>query len=173
MEHSARFTDVPGLGMVLMGLTALVASAVAHGQSKPDAWLLTWEAEAGIALAIGCLTMVQKAGANGSQLQAAPAKKFLLGLGPPLIAGALLTVVLNRDGDVSVLPGTWLLLYGTAVVTAGAFSVRIVPILGLCFMLLGGVALFAPDGWADYLLAFGFGGLNVAFGLVIARRYGG
>jgi hypothetical protein len=85
----------------------------------------------------------------------------------------MLTVVLWRGQMANALPGTWLLLYGTAVVAGGAFSVRIVPVMGMCFMLLGAAALYAPAAWGDYLMAAGFGGLHVIFGVIIARRHGG
>jgi hypothetical protein len=89
------------------------------------------------------------------------------------MVGALLTVVLYRAGLAAAIPGTWLLLYGTGVVTGGAYSVRVVPIMGMCFMLLGGVALFCPMPVANLLLGIGFGCLHVAFGFVIARKFGG
>jgi hypothetical protein len=117
--------------------------------------------------------MALKMRASGLTLESTSARKFVLGLLPPLVAGSLLAVVLQREDLPGALTGSWLLLYGTAVVTAGAFSVRIVPVLGLCFMALGAVALFVPIDWNDWLMAAGFGGLNIAFGLVIARRYGG
>jgi hypothetical protein len=87
--------------------------------------------------------------------------------------GGLLTVALHQAGLFPLMPGTWLLLYGTAVVTAGAFSVRVVPLMGLCFMLLGAGALFAPTAWWPGFMAAGFGGLHIVFGSIIARRYGG
>ncbi len=108
----------------------------------------------------------------GPRLLAA-GRKFALSFSPPVLAGAVLTVVLARSGTVGVLPGVWLLLYGAAVVAAGAFSVSVVPIMGLCFMAIGGIALLAPASWHMPLLALGFGGLHLVFGAIIARNYGG
>jgi hypothetical protein len=90
-----------------------------------------------------------------------------------LLAGAALTAVLAKHGMLLVLPGLWLLLYGTAVVTGGAFSVRIVPLMGLCFMTLGVIAFLMPQAWGNLFLALGFGLTHIVFGTVIARRHGG
>ena len=94
-------------------------------------------------------------------------------LSPPILAGALLTVALYRAGLVNAIPGLWLLLYGTGVITGGMFSISIVPLMGICFMALGAVALMAPAEFANWFMAAGFGGLHIIFGFVIARRYGG
>jgi hypothetical protein len=117
--------------------------------------------------------MKRKANRAQVPLMSAPARKFVLSFAPPLLVGALLTFVLYRAGLAGAIPGTWLLLYGTGVVTGGAFSVRVVPVMGLCFMLAGAVALFCPLAWGTAFLAAGFGGLHLVFGLIIARRYGG
>jgi hypothetical protein len=173
MELATSFTAVPGWGGVAIGGTALLATTVALRQRTTRGWLMTWLVEALMALAIGGWTMRRKARAGESKVLSGPGRKFALSLFPPLIAGAVLTVVLYRAQVFQALPGLWLLLYGTGVVTGGAFSVRIVPVMGLCFMVLGALALGAPLHWGNYFMAAGFGGLHLIFGTIIARRHGG
>jgi len=45
--------------------------------------------------------------------------------------------------------------------------------MGSGFMAIGGLALFAPAAWGNALLAAGFGGLHILFGIIIAVKYGG
>jgi hypothetical protein len=90
-----------------------------------------------------------------------------------MLGGMVLTALFVSHGLEWLLPGSWLLLYGTGVVTAGTYSVRIVPVMGSAFMILGALTLFAPPAYATALLIAGFGGLHILFGALIARRYGG
>ena len=173
MERAGAFTAVPGWGGFVMGISALAATVIAARQSSAEAWLATWLIEGAFAIALGAWSMKRKADAAQLPLLSAPGRRFVLSFAPPLLVGALLTVVLYRAGLSAVIPGTWLLLYGTGVVTGGAFSVPIVPVMGLCFMLIGTVALFCPLAWSSVFLGAGFGGLHVVFGIIIARRYGG
>lgn len=173
MESSSRFTDISGLGMLAIGLTAVVATIVAQAQASDRAMVLVWEAEAVVAISIGIVATLHKARGHWERLLAAPARKFVLGLAPPLAAGGVLTFVLQSEGLFELLPGMWLVVYGAAMAAAGAFSVRILPALGFSFMVVGSAAFLAPAAWAGWLLGLGFGGLHVAFGAVIARRYGG
>jgi hypothetical protein len=173
MERAGSFTAVPGWGGVAMGLTALAAGAVASRQPTPAEWLLTWLIEAAVAVAIALLTTIQKARAAQLPLLSVPGRKFALGFAPPLAIGALLTVALHQTGNLSILPAVWLLLYGAAMVGGGSFSARIVPIMGICFLALGAASLFSPPVWGNAYLMAGFGGLQVVFGLIIAKKYGG
>jgi hypothetical protein len=173
MEHSARFTDVPGKGKMLVGVTAMVAAVIAARQHDPDAWTAVWLIEVVIAASIGAVATLHKAKDDFRRLLADPAKKFFLGFLPSMIAGALITVILLRGNLNDALPATWLLLYGTAVMAGGMFSVRILPLQGLCLFTLGMVALLGPAAWSNWLMAAGFGGLHIVFGFLIARRYGG
>jgi hypothetical protein len=180
MERAGSFTAVPGWGGVAMGITALVASVIAAHEhlvhQSMNAWLAIWMTEGVVAVGIGILAMWRKAAKAESPMWSAPARKFVFSFVPPMAVGAALTVVLWRVGAVSAIPGVWLMLYGTGVVTGGAFSVPVVPVMGGCFLILGGLALLSPMWsmqWADAWLAAGFGGLHIVFGAIIAKRYGG
>jgi hypothetical protein len=175
MERSSSFTAVPGWGIVAMGFTALGAAALTfslrHVSSRM--WLGIWLAEAALAICIGLAATWKKAQRAGVPLTSGPARKFMFTFLPPAVAGAILTVVLFHLGLMHLLPGIWLLLYGAAVTSAGAFSVNVLPLMGGGFMLTGIAALFSPPAWQTALLAFAFGGLHIGFGYWIARRHCG
>jgi hypothetical protein len=173
MERATSFTGISGWGQVAIGFTALASAFISAQQKTFKAWLAVWVAEAVIALLIAGWSMDRKARAAKMPLLSGPGRKVAFSLSPPIFAGAIVTVVLYRAGLTNAIPGLWLLLYGTGVVTGGMFSVSAVPIMGLCFMALGATAFFSPVGFANWFMAAGFGGLHIVFGVLIARRYGG
>ncbi len=197
MDRSAPFTAVPGRGLVLMGLTALVATLLSMLQPTPAGWLRVWVVEALVGGAIGIVTLRIKAHQAGLSLARGPGQKYLRSLLPPIVAGAVLTLALyvrsttlgapdfysfgaprlwkdsSGGGTLDLLPGVWLLLYGTGTVTGGLSSISIVPRTGLVFMVLGVAALFAPLFYATLLLALGFGVLHMLAGVFIWRHHGG
>jgi hypothetical protein len=173
MENGKTFTAVPGWGGVGMGVTALVAAWIAAEQATPEGWLGVWATEAVIAAGIGAWAINRKARRVGIPVLSGTGRKVLLGFAPPALAGIILTFALWQAEAANLIPGSWLLLYGVAVVAGGTFSVRVVPLMGVCFMVLGVVALLLfPEG-ENALMALGFGGLHVVFGAFIARGHGG
>ncbi|HEX9953246.1 MAG TPA: hypothetical protein VGB53_15855 [Rubricoccaceae bacterium] len=190
MARTATFTAVPGYGGVAMGATAVAAAVWAARQPTVSGWLSVWSAEALVGATVGALTLVRKARTNGVPLLSGPGRTFLLGLLPALLVGVALTLAVyaaevvqtgqtyavqgvSRSLTLHLLPGLWLMLYGAGVVSAGMFSVRLVPAMGGLFLLVGALALAAPARFADVSLGVGFGGLHVVFGVLIARRHGG
>ena len=173
MERATPFTGISGRGEMAIGVTALAASLIAAQQLTFNSWVAIWLAEALISLLIAGWSMDRKARAAQVPLFSGSGRKAVFSLAPPVIAGGLLTIVLVRAGLTDAVPGVWLLLYGTGVITGGMFSVRAVPAMGLCFMVLGAVALFSPPAFANWFMAAGFGGLHLLFGAIIVRKYGG
>ncbi len=185
MEGASSFTDVPGWGLVGIGLTAIAAARYASLQPSAGRWFGVWMAEACLAVIIGGLAMWQKmrrrVRVTGAPVMSVPARKFLFGFWPAMLAGAVMTYALVDPASLwldaapvpRVLPGLWLLLYGVAVTTAGAFSVRAVPMMGAGLMAMGTLALLTTRISGNVLLALGFGAWQIAFGIWIARRHGG
>jgi len=173
MERATPFTGISGRGEMAIGVTALAASVIAARQPSFKLWVYTWLAEGFISSLIAGWSMDRKARATQTSLFSGSGRKALFSLAPSLIAGGLLTLVLARAGQFTTIPGMWLLLYGTGVITGGMFSVRAVPVMGLCFMALGALALLSPPVWTNWFMAVGFGGLHLFFGAIIVRRYGG
>jgi hypothetical protein len=131
-----------------------------------------WAGAAVLSAGVSGYAIVRKARHRRESALSGPGRKFVLNFMPAIVAGGALTAALMSAGMPQLLAGTWLLLYGTGIVTGGAFSVRVVPAMGLAFMALGIVALGLPQ-WGPALMAVGFGGLHLAFGAIIAWRYGG
>lgn len=173
MERSGRFTSVPGVGGMGMGAVALVAAVVSDPSGDPRRWLSIWSGAAVVALALGGWAMARKARQSGVGLARGIGRRFLLGLVPSILVAVVLTPVLAAGEGFRLLPALWLLLYGSAVMAGGAFSVRAVPVMGACFLALGAVGLLIPWTWVSWLLGLGFGGLHLVFGWLIARQYGG
>jgi hypothetical protein len=173
MERASAFTSIPGWGGVAVGLTAVVAAVLAHGATNQRDWLVIWLTDAVVAAVIAALAMVRKARRANVSFTGAPARRFFVSYLAPIVAAAALTFVLVRIGAYDALPATWLLLYGASFVSSGAYSIRVVPVMGICFMALGFVACLVPFMAGNALLGAGFGVLHIVFGFLIARSYGG
>lgn len=173
MERGTTFTSIPGVGGAVMGVVALIASGFAARQPSGDRWLLTWLIAAAVAAVVGLLAMARKAKRFGAPLTGANARRFALGMAAPFVAGAAITYELWAVRSFTAMPPSWLLLYGAGVLTGGIVSVPVVRVIGVCFMALGILAIVTPPEWGNVWLAVGFGGLQVGFGIYIARNHGG
>ena len=173
MERSTVFTSVPGYGGILMGATALVAAYIAQSQISIRDWLFVWLTEALLAFFIGLLAMWQKTKLSKTSLFSTPARKLLMNALPPMLCGVFITLGLWRFGHFEVMIPVWIISYGAAVVCGGAFSVKAVPLMGWCFMALGAIAFFLPQGFGDLMMGLSFGVLHIVFGFIIGRKFGG
>jgi hypothetical protein len=172
MERAGSFTSIPGWGGIAIGTTAVVTALIANGR-QPRTWLAIWLADALVAAVIGAITMIAKSRRAGVSLTSGASRRFFSSYLAPILCAAILTFAFALRGIYDVLPATWLLLYGASFVSSGAFSIRVVPVMGVCFIALGAMAAFVPMPIGNILLGAGFGGLHVAFGVIIARNYGG
>ncbi|MFL6467004.1 MAG: hypothetical protein ACJ72Z_03510 [Pyrinomonadaceae bacterium] len=173
MERSTSFTAVPGYGGMLMGATAIAAAMIANMQAYLVNSQAIWLGEAVLAFAIGLLAMWQKSKIAGQSLVSAPARKFALSFAPPLLAGVVIVLGLWLYEQYYVMAPVCIVCYGAAIVCGGAFSVRIVPIMGWLFMAFGAIAFLLPSTYGNLMMGISFGALHLIFGAIIARKYGG
>ena len=173
MERATTFTAVPGRGMVVMGLVAVLAAWVGSMDYSPRSWIIPWMVAVIVAPSIGFGALIMKARNTGESFKSGVGGKFLISFLPSLLVGFFISVGLWHVGQVSLMPGVWMLLYGVGTITGGAYSVRIVPLMGISFLVFGAIALFMPITISNALMAVSFGGLHVLFGVIIAGKYGG
>ena len=173
MERASAFTSIPGWGGVGVGVVAIATAILTHPFAGTRAWLVGWLGCAVLAAIVAGITMAMKARRANVSFRGTPARRFFISYFAPIVAAAALTYILGHRGLYAILPATWLLLYGASFISSGAFSIPVVPVMGVCFMALGVAACFVSPTAGNALLGAGFGGLHVGFGVMIARRYGG
>jgi len=173
MARSASFTAVPGWGGIGMGLVGIAAAVVGAGQSDGMTWLAVWLGAAAVAVPVGFVAMIAKAQRHAVPLWSPAGRRFAQAFLPALLAAAIVTVLLVRDGHFALLPSSWLLLYGAGVMAGAASSVPVLTLIGVAFFVCcTGAAVTAP-AWGNLWLGAGFGALHIVFGFVIARKHGG
>ncbi len=172
IEAAGAFA-VPGTAGIAMGMVGLAAAGLASVPALAAHWLMIWLLASVLAAGLGIVLVARHRSGAGLPLYSGPARRFVLCLGPALLAGGVLTVVLSRAGEPRLIPGTWLLLYGSAVLSATLLTApvmkRLIGTLGALFVLLGSVAYALPPGWHNVVLGGGFGLLHLVFGLRIRR----
>ena len=173
MARSAPFTAVPGRGGMAMGAVGIVAAVAASRQTNDWAWLAVWFGAAIVAMPTGVVTMWTKARRHGLSLWSANGRRFVQGFAPSMVAAAVLTGAFVAQSRFDLIPAAWLLLYGAGVLAGSIASIPMLAWVGAAFMLLGAGSAATAGAWRDLWLGAGFGGLQVIFGYIIARKHGG
>ena len=172
MESATSFTGVSGKGYVFAGISALAAAWLAAQQTSTTAWLGVWMAELVLAAAAALAMTAFKARSQGSSLWSSNGIKLLLAFLPGMMAGGIFTLTLYIRGDLTLLPGIWMCLYGASVMTAGVHSVRVIPVMGALFIVAGALVLLTPLP-ANTMLGLALGLLHILFGIIVWRNHGG
>ena len=166
---AATSVAVPGSAGIAMGVVGLLAMVICSAPGLREVWLGIWLASAALGGGLGFALVTRPASLRGLLLYGTPLRKFALCLFPALFGGAVMTGVHWSYGNLHAIPGTWLLMYGCALISASVAATRTIAVMGGAFVALGLIALFLPESLQIYMLGAGFGGLHVLFGLLIGR----
>jgi hypothetical protein len=167
--EGAVLLAVPGSAGIVLGTIGLLAMALCLAPGLSKYWLGIWLGAALIGAVAGSILIVRESSLRDLRLAGTPLLKFALYLSPTLGAGLVMTAVHWYGGNLHAIPGTWLLLYGCALVTASAATIRIIATLGALYILFGLAALLLADDLQIWILGAGFGGLHIVFGFLIRR----
>ena len=167
---AAASVAVPGSAGIAMGSIGVLATVASSTPGLREYWLGVWLMAAALGGGVGFALMTRPASLRGLSLYGTPLRKFALGLFPALLGGAVMTAVHWTNGNMHAIPGTWLLFYGCALISASVSATRMIAVMGAAFVLVGLVALLAPERAQMLLLGAGFGGLHVLFGVLIGRK---
>src|ERR1044071_5770078 len=116
MERASAFTSIPGWGGVGVGITPTIAAVVAQRFIARREWIYIWLGEAVLAAILAGVTMAIKARRANVSFTGGPARRFFMSYFAPIVAAAVLTILLARIGARSAMPATWLLLYGASFI---------------------------------------------------------
>ncbi len=189
MERSSKFLSLSGWAGIMAGTYALfgvfISYKVFHFNSDKIAYStlqpgnlssnllkVVFLAIIILILAIGTAIFLsyKKAQKRGEQLWNPTARRLLINMSVPLVAGGLLIVILISKGLIGLIAPFTLLFYGLALYNASKFTYEEVRSLGLIEIVLGLISTY----FAEYGLlcwAVGFGVFHIIYGIYMHYRY--
>ncbi len=173
---AASSVSVPGAAGLAVGVVGLGAATLSGSTLLHAYWLEVWVMAAAAGALSGAYFVAQRAaGRRPFTLLGSPVRKVFWSLAPCLLAGAVLTVVLVHSGNLHAIAGTWLLLYGCALIYMSTVTSTAIAVLGACFVALALAAFLLPGGEQirTAVLGLGFGELHVLYGVFERRTAGG
>ncbi len=187
MNRSTRFISLSGLSGVSTGIIALTGAFIAHQSffksqdylvynavdiNRDDMIHLLLMAFATLILSIGSAIFftLRKTRQRNQSLFNQQSKELLINLLIPLITGGLLCLVLLLEGFVGLLPPLTLIFYGLALVNGSKYTLPEIRNLGLIEISIGLLAIqFIQYGLVFW--AFGFGLMQIIYGLIVQKKY--
>ena len=195
MERSSRFISLSGLSGICAGICALIGAWLAYpyvfgykdyiikGNDLIALALdndyrlivytyLFWIAAGTFfaALTSAFIFTWIKSRKEGVPIWGKTAKRLLLNVSIPLIAGAIFLFKLVHFGTFGLIAPGCLIFYGLALINASKYTLNEIRYLGYLQMLLGIINLWFV-GYGLYFWAAGFGLLHIAYGTYMWWKY--
>lgn len=193
MERSTRFISLSGLSGVFAGTFALLGAIAAflylklnilspkyyeyaineNGELNIQFFVFFFLDAAAVlvaSLTVGSFLTIRKAKEKGLPIWDSTAKRLLINLMIPLMAGGFFCLILLYHSLVGLIAPATLLFYGLALLNASKYTLDDIRYLGICEILLGLVgSVFI--GYGLIFWAIGFGILHIVYGVVMYNKY--
>lgn len=187
MNRSTRFISLSGLSGVSTGIIALTGAFVAHQSFFKDQGYLVYNAVDIshdrmvhlLLIALGTLILSigtafyfthRKTKMRNESILNQQTKELLINLLIPLTTGGLLCLILLFKGFVGLLPPLTLIFYGLALVNGSKYTLPEIRNLGLIEISIGLLAI-QFIGYGLVFWAFGFGVMQIVYGLIVQKKY--
>lgn len=189
MERSSKFLSLAGWAGIMAGIYALVGAYIAKYEFNfnsdekdsggmqsvnlsPDLLQVIFLAIIILILAIGTAIFLsyRKSSRRKEQLWNPTAKRMLINMAIPLVAGGLLILILISKGLISLVAPLTLLFYGLALYSASKFTYEEVRSLGLIQIGLGLISAYFVE-YGMLLWALGFGVFHIIYGIYMHYKY--
>ena len=189
MERSTKFMSLSGVASIAAGIYALTGAFIAYkffpfdpgqivdGSIQPGT--LTPELRNIISIAIIVLILAistavylsgKKAAKRREKFLSPSAIRLVKNMAIPLIAGALLVIILIVKGMLGLIAPFTLIFYGLALYNAGNITYKEVKSLGLIDIGLGLIGSYYWE-YGFLLWILGFGIVHIIYGIYIHYRY--
>lgn len=193
MERSSRNLSISGIAGIIVGILAIACIIIVYlflGLSfgKPGYYELVTSSNGqdnstnyqfvlavfAIVLSASLLTGIfmvkRKAKKLGIPVWDATAQRLLINLAIPLVAGGLYCLVMLYHNHFALVAPATLIFYGLALINASKYTINDIRYLGVIEIVTGLLAsLFIDYGLLFW--AFGFGILQIIYGLIIYFKY--
>lgn len=189
MERSSRFLSLSGLSGVMAGIYALTGAFIAYKvfDFNPDSIMYSYAESVSstaslasviyVAIAILILSLStvvflsgRNAGKNGEKLWNRTTRRLLSNMAVPLVAGGLLIIILITKGLIGLIAPVSLIFYGMALFNASKLTLEDVKILGIIQIVLGLISSYFIE-YSLIIWAFGFGAVNIIYGIYMHYKY--
>jgi hypothetical protein len=187
MERSSRCISLSGLSGVFAGIFALIGAylamdrfesasrnyAMIGGEELISITVYFFEIAGAVlilSLLVGTILTIRNSKRKGIPVWDSTAKRLLINLAIPLVAGGLFCLVLLYHGVIGLVAPATLIFYGLALLNASKYTFNDIRYLGICEIILGLAGSFFI-GYGLLFWAFGFGVLHIIYGAVMYFKY--
>lgn len=177
MERTGRYSNFSAVSAATAGTLAIAAAAVCRWREisfdVPHPWwklIALWAAVFAVAFLQNLFWTWVHARRRGERVWTHLTRAMTMAVLPGFFTGGVLTGFAIVERRLDMLPGIWMLMYGTAVLGAALFAGRNLKIFGALFLLMGAFTIH----WRQYgveMMAASFGLLHLGLGLLIAWKF--
>jgi hypothetical protein len=186
MERASVYRRALAPVAITVGVLGLAAAGLAQavGWAGPSRFAVYWLGVAVLAMLSALLLIRRQALQGGEEFWSPPTRRVAQAMAPLLVAGLGLGLLemMSAPGerDSIRLIALWMVLYGGALHAAGFFMRRGLKLMGWIYVIIGCLSVLLHElelipflnennaqWYANWLMGFGFGANNLAYGLYL------